>query len=152
MRRVRQGALVSVPALAKVVARLGHDGPRATRLWFVRVGVRERGMRGFITEKGWGKNAGLTLILARSGGTYHSIGWRNDPAEAEAIAAHFNDVLENGLAQLAQREAQLAALRAVVKEARAEIESWPVNDRLEIVANEAAVLAILGRGLTGSEE
>ena len=51
-----------------------------------------------------------------------------------------------------RQAADLAALRAVVKEARAEIESWPVNDRLEIVANEAAVLAILGRGLTGREE
>ena len=46
----------------------------------------------------------------------------------------------------------VASLWAAVKEARREIESWPVNDRLEIVANEAAVLAILARGLKGSEE
>lgn len=48
--------------------------------------------------------------------------------------------------------AERDALWAAVKEARREIESWPVNDRLEIVANEAAVLAILARGLKGSEE
>ncbi len=41
--------------------------------------------------------------------------------------------------------AQLAALRAVVEEARDEIESWKINANLEVVANEAAVLAILDR-------
>ena len=148
MRRVRQGALVSVPALAKVVARLGHDGPRATRLWFVRVGVRERGMRGFITEKGWGKNAGLTLILARSGGTYHSIGWRNDPAEAEAIAAHFNDVLENGLAQLAQREAEIEALRETVHGVR---ELVTLFDHTAVYDLKSDILAALSDNQEGQD-
>ena len=40
---------------------------------------------------------------------------------------------------------ELAALRAVVEEARDEIESWKINANLEVVANEAAVLAILDR-------
>ena len=45
--------------------------------------------------------------------------------------------------------AELSRLRAVIEEARDEIESWKINANLEVVANEAAVLAILDRGLKG---
>ena len=57
-------------------------------------------------------------------------------------------------AENAGARAQLAALRAVVEEARDEIESWKINANLEVVANEAAVLAILPiiiDGLTSAE-
>ena len=54
-------------------------------------------MSRFSTDKGWGVNEGITVIFAKSGGARYSIGGRDDPTEAEAIAAHFNDVLENGL-------------------------------------------------------
>ena len=77
-------------------------------------------MSRFSIDKGWGANEGITVIFARSAGTRYAIGGRDDPAEAEAIAAHFNDVLANGLdgcAQLAQRDGELEALRGKVGDA-----------------------------------
>ena len=57
---------------------------------------------------------------------------------------------EKAMSTVIDRQAsELAALRAVVEEARDEIESWKINANLEVVANEAAVLAILDRGLKG---
>jgi hypothetical protein len=38
---------------------------------------------------------------------------------------------------------ELSVLCEVIREARAEIESWDVNEAMEVVANEAAVLTIL---------
>ena len=84
-------------------------------------------MSRFSIDKGWGANEGITVIFARSAGTRYAIGGRDDPAEAEAIAAHFNDVLANGLdgcALLAQREGELEALRSFFRW----VEDWVADE------------------------